>query len=60
MAMLTEPQTILTQLLESSIGDQIDGIGVPALEGDRIIVDFQYGTELFTATIDPDAGTITY
>lgn len=57
---LSETQALLVELLESSIDEEIDGIGEPTLDGDRIIVVFQYGTDSYTATIDPDAGTISY
>lgn len=57
---LSETQAPLVELLESSLGEEIDGIGEPTLDGDRIIVVFQYGADSYTATIDPDAGTISY
>lgn len=57
---LTEAQQPLIQLIESSIGEEIDGIGEPTVDGDRIIVDFQYGEDVYTAKIDPDAGTMEY
>lgn len=58
---LTEAQQTLTTLLESSLEDEIDGIGEPRLDdSDRIIVDFQYGDEVYTATIDPEKGEIKY
>jgi hypothetical protein len=58
---LSKAQTNLVELLESSMGDSIDGIGQPTLdEQDRIKVEFQYGNEVYEATIDPDAGTIAY
>ena len=57
---LSDAQAPLVELLESSLGEEIDGIGDPTLDGDRIIVDFQYGADSYTATIDPDAGTISY
>jgi hypothetical protein len=60
MAELTEAQKPLVELLESSIGEEIDGIGTPTLDGELIKVDFQYGEDVFSATIDPDKGTVEY
>lgn len=57
---LTEPQTLLTQLLESTIEDQIDAIGEPTETDGIIKVQFQYGGRVFDAEIDPEAGTLKY
>jgi hypothetical protein len=58
---LTEPQTLLTQLLESNLQDEIDAIGTPTEDDQgRILVSFQYGEHTFSATIDPEAGTLSY
>jgi len=58
---LTEPQTLLTQLIESNIQDEIDAIGTPTQgEDGTIAVQFQYGDQTFDAEIDPEAGTIRY
>lgn len=60
MPQLTEAQQALTELIESSIGDQIDAIGEPSEQDGNIICDFQYGQNKFTATIDPENGTMSY
>lgn len=57
---LTPAQQSLVELLESSIGEEIDGIGTPNLEGDLIKVDFQYGEDVYSATIDPEKGEMQY
>ena len=58
---LSETQTLLTQLIESSIQDEIDAIGQPTeAEDGTIAVQFQYGDQTFDAEIDPEAGTIKY
>lgn len=60
MSNLTPAQQSLVELLESSIGEEIDGIGTPTLEGDLIKVDFQYGEDVYSATIDPEKGEMQY
>jgi hypothetical protein len=60
MPTLTEPQTLLTQLIESTIEDSIDAIGTPTEADGKITVQFQYGDQVFDAEIDPEAGTLKY
>lgn len=60
IAQLTEPQQILTQLIESTIEDQIDAIGEPTESEGIIKVQFQYGGQVFDAEIDSEAGTLKY
>lgn len=57
---LTEAQQLLTQLIEDSMGDQIDAIGEPVEKDGVIEVSFQYGDDVYDAVIDPDGGTIRY
>jgi hypothetical protein len=57
---LSTPQTLLTQLIESTIEDQIDAIGEPTEKDGIISVQFQYGDQVFDAEIDPEAGTLKY
>lgn len=57
---MTETQTLLTQLIESTIEDQIDAIGEPTESDGVIKVQFQYGSEVYDAEIDPEAGTLKY
>lgn len=57
---LTEAQQALTELIESSIEDQIDAIGEPKEEDGLIKVPFLYGDSTFNAEIDSDLGTIRY
>jgi hypothetical protein len=57
---LSEPQTLLTELIESTIEDQIDAIGEPTEKDGIISVQFQYSDQVFDATIDPEAGTLKY
>jgi hypothetical protein len=57
---LTETQTLLTQLIESTIEDSIDAIGTPTEADGKITVQFQYGDQVFDAEIDTEAGTLKY
>lgn len=57
---LSEAQQDLATLIESTINETIEGIGEPRLDGDLILVDFQYGSDVYSATIDPDKGELTY
>lgn len=57
---LSEAQQALVELIESSIEDKIDAIGDPSEQEGKIVVPFRYGKEVYTAHVDPEAGTMTY
>jgi hypothetical protein len=58
---MTEAQKALMELLESSLGDQIEAIGTPTEDdAGNILVSFQYGENVLNATIDTENSTIAY
>jgi hypothetical protein len=58
---MTEAQQLLTQLIESFNGQEIEGIGEPEeLPNGNIAVSFQDGNNVFLAEINPETGEITY
>ncbi len=58
---MDELQKTLVELINATYTDGVTAIGTPTLDAqDRIVVDFADGDRTFTATIDVDAGTISY